>query len=164
VGFGPRLVATLVDGLMIALVTWPVLIGFYGADYLGSTGYAGPLDFLLTFILPSIATVIFCIFLGATPGKMLFGALIVDARTGLAPSVAQCIGRYFAYFVSGFALGIGFLWIAGEQHKQGWHDKLATTLVVRRRRRTVPVEFQREDSRATTEARPAPRPDDWMPF
>jgi predicted GNAT family N-acyltransferase/uncharacterized RDD family membrane protein YckC len=164
VGFGLRLVAILVDGLIIALATWPVLIGFYGEAYLGSTGYAGPLDFALTFILPSIATILLWILRGATPGKMLVGARIVDARTGGRPSPAQCIGRYFAYFVSGFALGIGFLWIAGEPHKQGWHDKLATTLVVRARRNTIPVEFRREDPRHAAVPRESRTPDDWLPF
>ena len=164
VGFGLRLVATLVDGLIIALATLPMLIGFYGPTYLGSTGYAGPLDFTLTFILPSIAMVLFWILRGATPGKMLVGARIVDARTGGRATATQCIGRYFAYFISFFALGIGFLWIAGEQHKQGWHDKLANTLVVRTRRGAVPVEFQRVSTRPAPAARESRHPDDWMPF
>jgi predicted GNAT family N-acyltransferase/uncharacterized RDD family membrane protein YckC len=164
VGFGLRLVATLVDGLIIALATWPILIGFYGESYLGSTGYAGPLDFMLTFILPSLATILFWILRGATPGKMLVGARIVDARTGGKASAAQCIGRYFAYFISGFALFIGFMWIAVEPHKQGWHDKLATTLVVRARRHAVPVEFSRTGVRGTATPSEARAADDWLPF
>ena len=34
-----------------------------------------------------------------------------------------------------FGLFIGFLWIACDPRKQGWHDKMANTVVVRARRR-----------------------------
>ena len=57
--------------------------------------------------------------------------IIVDARTGKAPSKGQLIGRYFAYYLSLLPLGLGFLWIAWDQRKQGWHDKIAGTVVIR---------------------------------
>jgi uncharacterized RDD family membrane protein YckC len=41
------------------------------------------------------------------------------------------IGRFFAYFVSIFPACLGFLWIAFDRRKQGWHDKIAGTVVVR---------------------------------
>jgi len=41
------------------------------------------------------------------------------------------IGRYFGYYVSGLILALGFIWIAFDKRKQGWHDKLAGTLVIR---------------------------------
>jgi uncharacterized RDD family membrane protein YckC len=41
------------------------------------------------------------------------------------------IGRYFAYYLSTILLGLGFLWIIWDPKKQGWHDKLAGTVVVR---------------------------------
>ena len=31
-----------------------------------------------------------------------------------------------------FALGVGFLWVAFDPRKQGWHDKMAGTLVIRK--------------------------------
>jgi uncharacterized RDD family membrane protein YckC len=41
------------------------------------------------------------------------------------------VGRYFAYFVSTIPFCLGFLWVAFDKRKQGWHDKLAHTVVVR---------------------------------
>jgi uncharacterized RDD family membrane protein YckC len=68
---------------------------------------------------------------------MAVGARIVDARTGGRPSTGQLIGRYFAYYVSILPLMLGFIWVAFDARKQGWHDKLANTVVVRATRRTA---------------------------
>jgi uncharacterized RDD family membrane protein YckC len=56
----------------------------------------------------------------------------VDAKTGGKPSTGQFIGRYLCYYLSSLLLGLGFIWVAFDSRKQGWHDKLAGTLVVRR--------------------------------
>lgn len=66
----------------------------------------------------------------ASIGKMAISAKIVDARTGGVPTKGQLIGRFFAYFLSFLPLGFGFLWIAFDSKKQGWHDKLAGTAVI----------------------------------
>jgi uncharacterized RDD family membrane protein YckC len=74
--------------------------------------------------------VLFWIYKNSTPGKMLFKSVIVDANTLSAPSTFQNIIRYLAYFISFAALGLGFIWIALDKRKQGWHDKLAGTVVI----------------------------------
>ncbi len=94
---------------------------------------AGSADFFRSYVLPAIAVIVFWIYKSATPGKMAISAKIVDAETGENPSTAQCIGRYFAYFVSIFPLCLGIFWVAFDKKKQGWHDKLAGTVVVRKK-------------------------------
>jgi uncharacterized RDD family membrane protein YckC len=42
--------------------------------------------------------------------------------------------RYAGYFVALLPVGLGILWVAFDARKQGWHDKLAKTVVVRGRR------------------------------
>ena len=69
----------------------------------------------------------------ATPGKMAIGAKIVDAKTGGNASTGQLIGRYFAYYVSILPLMLGIIWVGIDPKKQGFHDKLAGTMVVRSR-------------------------------
>lgn len=69
-------------------------------------------------------------FFSATPGKMLMGMKIVDAETGMPPNNGQNIIRYLGYFVSTFAMGMGLFWVAWDKRRQGWHDKMAGTVVV----------------------------------
>lgn len=100
-----------------------------------STLVKGPADVLITWVLPAVAVILFWIYRQATPGKMAISARIVDAKTGNPPSAGQLIGRYFGYFVSMLPLFLGLIWVAFDRRKQGWHDKLAGTVVVRNKDR-----------------------------
>jgi uncharacterized RDD family membrane protein YckC len=42
----------------------------------------------------------------------------------------RAIIRYFGYVVGALFCYVGWLWVAFDADKQGWHDKLATTIVV----------------------------------
>lgn len=132
-GFWIRLAASLIDTVLVLLVTLPLLVSIYGWEYLGGAEaafIAGPADFLISWVAPAIAVVIFWIYKSATPGKMILSVRIIDATTGGPISAGQSIGRYLGYYLSLLPLGLGFLWVAFDERKQGWHDKLAGTLVV----------------------------------
>ena len=134
-GFWIRAWACVVDSLLLGLIALPILWGAYGGQYFESTAFVqGPLDFVLTWVFPAVAVLLFWIYKGATPGKMAVGLRIVDARTGRHPSTGQLIGRYFAYYVSLLPLGLGYFWVLWDPKKQGFHDKLAGTVIVRRQR------------------------------
>jgi hypothetical protein len=62
-------------------------------------------------------------------GKMAVGIKIVGPD-GQPPSLVKAVLRYIGYFVSGVALSLGFLWVAFDRKRQGWHDKLANTYTV----------------------------------
>ena len=145
VGFWARVWASLIDTFLIGIIIWPILTAFYGEAYWdGERMVEGPMDFLLSWVLPMVAVIVFWVAKQATPGKMAISAKIVDAKTGAAPSTGQFIGRYLAYFLSGLPLGLGIFWVAFDGRKQGWHDKLAGTVVVRQRnRKPRPVTFDR---------------------
>ena len=57
-------------------------------------------------------------------------ARIVDADTLEKPETWQWIVRYLGYYVSIFTLFIGFIWVAVDPRKQGFHDKLGRTVVI----------------------------------
>lgn len=144
VGFWKRVAASIIDTILLLLVTGPILIAVYGKEYWTSDAVIqGPVDFLLSWVFPLVAVIAFWMLKQATPGKMPFSAIIVDAKTGGAPTTGQYIGRYFAYFLSAIPLGLGFIWVAFDARKQGWHDKLAGTVVVRRQHgQPKPVAFE----------------------
>jgi uncharacterized RDD family membrane protein YckC len=69
---------------------------------------------------------------GQTPGMMLLGLRVARESDGTSPGLARSILRYVGYLISGAVLFLGFIWIAFDSRKQGWHDKIAGTVVVRR--------------------------------
>lgn len=134
IGFWPRVGATLIDTLLLMLLTAPLLYALYGEAYFSDsdTLYWGTGDLLLNYLLPAALVLLFWNYRSATPGKMAIRARIVDARSLGRPTTGQLIIRYLGYFVATIPLGLGLLWVAFDRRKQGWHDKLAKTVVVRR--------------------------------
>ena len=66
---------------------------------------------------------------GRTPGKMLLGLRVIQASgEPMTPGVAFL--RWVGYLISGPVFCLGFLWVAFDGRKQGWHDKIAATLVI----------------------------------
>jgi len=88
--------------------------------------------------------VAFWIYRSATPGKMAMNLIIVDAKTGGRPSTPQFVGRYFGYFVSVLPLMLGIIWVGFDKRQQGWHDKMAGTVVIRNRAKEK-VRFEQEE-------------------
>lgn len=134
-GFWIRTGAAVIDMSLTTLMTFPPLIFIYGWTYFDveTKGiYAGPADFLISSVFPAVAIITFWILRQATPGKMAVFAKIVDSTTGKPASPVQLIGRYFAYIVSMLPLCLGFFWVAFDKRKQGWHDKLAGTVVIKK--------------------------------
>lgn len=128
-----RILASFIDSLLLFVITAPLLSMIYGDSYWSSEEMIqGPADFLLSWLFPAIAVVLFWIKTQSTPGKQLVSAIIVDAYTGEKPSTAQYIWRYFGYFVAAIPFFIGLLWILFDKRNQGWHDKLAGTVVIQK--------------------------------
>ena len=145
-GFWVRVGASLIDTVLIVCVTFPLLVAIYGWSYFdSSTAFiAGFADFLLSWVAPAVAVVVFWLYKQATPGKMAVSARVVDAKTGNTLTVGQSIGRYLGYFVSAIPMGLGIIWVAFDPKKQGWHDKLAGTVVIRSKNRgPEPVKFEK---------------------
>lgn len=67
---------------------------------------------------------------GQTPGKMIFGLKVVQS-TGEQMTFGLAFLRWVGYIISAVLFYIGFLWVAFDAKKQGFHDKIAGTVVVR---------------------------------
>jgi uncharacterized RDD family membrane protein YckC len=125
-GFGPRALAFLLDAVIVTVIVVPIMVlGFDVQEIPTEHSWE-----LLVFLAVAAAVIAFWRAFGATPGKIALGLKVVDARTGGAPGIGQLILRFFAYFVSAFPLYLGFLWAAIDRRKQGWHDKIARTIVI----------------------------------
>ena len=131
-GFWIRVVAALLDTVFVLMIIMPLLLAIYGKEYLMSTSWSqGIWDFLLNYIFPAIAVIVFWTYKSATPGKMILKMKIVDAKTGGKLSAGQSLIRYLGYYVSIIPLGLGLIWVGVDKRKQGFHDKIAGTVVIR---------------------------------
>jgi len=133
-GFWIRVGAAIIDTIMILVVTLPLLYMVYGDLVWNSTEMSnGTLDLIISYVFPAVATISFWFYKSATPGKMLVGIEVISLGENKKLSWGQSIGRYCAYYLSMLVLMLGIIWIAFDKKKQGWHDKLANTVVVKKR-------------------------------
>ncbi len=133
-GFWIRVLAGLIDMAILAAIGYALgggeatqvveagkfRMGFFGVNF---TGWR--------LLIPVLYTLIFWIWISATPGKYICGIKIIETD-GKKLSWPKAILRYIGYIPSAFVFGLGFIWIAANEKKQGWHDKLAKTYVVKR--------------------------------
>jgi uncharacterized RDD family membrane protein YckC len=96
-------------------------------------------ELTITFVLIYLLTTVFISMFyftyfhgatGQTPGKMIFGLKVVQP-TGEQMTFGLAFLRWVGYIISAAVFYLGFVWIAFDAKKQGWHDKIARTVVIR---------------------------------
>ena len=137
-GFWVRVGASLIDMIILLTATYPLLWWFYAGnwDLIFATGLAEQpqvlwFDISINYILPFIYTIAVWLIWSSSPGKILLGLKIVDADTGENLDIKQSVIRYLGYFPAMMVFFIGIFWVAFDPRKQGWHDKMANTVVIR---------------------------------
>jgi len=65
---------------------------------------------------------------GQTPAKILMGVRVVSTN-GQPISDIQAVIRFVGYYINTAFLLLGWIWAAFDEKSQGWHDKLAGTVV-----------------------------------
>jgi uncharacterized RDD family membrane protein YckC len=128
-GFWQRAAAFVIDWLIAIVIVVPVMVLVFGVREVSLDPAEHSWD-LLAFLAVAGAVIGFWRYCGATPGKIALGVRIVDARTGGTPGILQLTVRFLAYLLSALPLYLGFLWVALDRRKQGWHDKIARTIVI----------------------------------
>lgn len=138
-GFWIRYAAWLIDTIVLNIIGFILLrIGSLALD-LGSSDFQN-LEieemavimipyFLFMIIVHSAYFTYFHASTGKTPGKMICKLKVV-CLNGEPVGYSRAFLRWIGYLVSSI-LYLGFLWVAFDRRKQGWHDKIAGTYVVR---------------------------------
>lgn len=117
--YGPRIIAAVIDGLVLGVI---------GSLLSPSAGYAGwGFGFLVQLVYQWY-------FLtrqnGQTPGKRIMNLRVIKVD-GSAITDTDAIIRTVGYVVNSAILMIGWLMILFDSNRQGLHDKLASTYVVK---------------------------------
>jgi uncharacterized RDD family membrane protein YckC len=110
--FWVRMGALAIDAVMVAIVIGMINAG--GELWMLALGTYGAVMWKLK---------------GTTIGGIVFGLRVVR-RDGRPIDWATAIVRALSCFLSLIIAGLGFIWIALDDEKQAWHDKIAGTVVV----------------------------------
>ena len=144
-GFWVRLGAIVID-IVVLLLIYVILsklatlvVSFSIANTFGSLSwdldllkelFQNPLILLAALVIKIAYFVGFWAWRGQTPGKMLLGIKVI--RTDSSPlTLGHAFLRYLGYVASALTFCIGFIWVAFDERKQGLHDKIADTYVVK---------------------------------
>lgn len=116
---GQRFAALIIDSILLGIITG-VLFGAarepgFGAGFIVGAAYNW---YFLTRHH------------GQTPGKMAMKIRVIRT-TGEPLSDTDTIIRYLGTYINSFVFGLGWLWALWDENRQGWHDKLASTYVVK---------------------------------
>jgi uncharacterized RDD family membrane protein YckC len=122
-GFVIRLVAALIDAIIVG--------AFQGlARYV----FPGQMVKLVSLVVSLGYGPLMLYQYQATLGKMVMKLKVVS-EDGKKMDAGQVLLReWIGKFISGVVFGLGFIWVAIDEKKQGWHDRLARTLVVEQKR------------------------------
>tara|TARA_B110000305_G_C19395444_1_gene617200 strand:+ start:917 stop:1531 length:615 start_codon:yes stop_codon:yes gene_type:complete len=130
-GFWIRVLASVLDSIFLLMIIVPLLLVFYGPGILFAMESPGLVYDFINYGLPLIVIVVFWQYRSATPGKIMMDIYIVDEKTLQHPPFGRLVLRYLGYYVSIIPLFLGLIWVGIDKRKQGFHDKIAKTLVIR---------------------------------
>lgn len=136
-GFWMRLVAALIDAFIVFVLHFLLgsLLALAGALTAGGQGVAmGNILILIQlfgYVLSFAYYIVFTGYCGQTPGKMALRIKVIR-RDGSNISYGRAAFREVpAKFISGIIFGIGYLMVAFDEQKQGLHDRMADTYVIK---------------------------------
>jgi len=136
IGFGPRLAAAMIDGIILGLVNIPITLLLTGTVLQTDTTAAYSGMGLIATLINYALNIGYFVYMEssayqATVGKQVMGLKVV-ATDGTRITAGNSLGRWFSKLVSGIILGIGYLMVLWDKDKQALHDKMAHTYVVKK--------------------------------
>jgi uncharacterized RDD family membrane protein YckC len=142
-GFWIRFVAYLIDYFIVATPSWILLsfssgitgVNLFRPNNFSATDLSGGalLIILVTQLIVLIWDVGYFVYLwsnGGTVGMRLFKLHVVDAVTNRPIGIWRALLRYVGFVIAVIPCSIGLIWAAFDGYKQGWHDKIANTIVL----------------------------------
>jgi uncharacterized RDD family membrane protein YckC len=119
--FGRRLVAALLDGLILSVVGF-IVGALLGTSRSGTDG--------VSVLLGIVYYTYFEGSTGQTLGKKAVGIRVISLDGGGSIGYGRAFIRYVGRIVSTIPLFLGYLWMLWDKEKQTWHDKFAGSVVV----------------------------------
>lgn len=126
-----RLAAALLDACIGLLLWFAVAFALYPLIEFGVPEALGTIIYLITaFVLLPAYPIVAEGRLGQTYGKHIVGVRVVSQETGQPIGLLRAFGRIIVRVVGAYAFGLGLLWMLWDKQRQGWHDKVASDVVI----------------------------------
>jgi len=124
-GFWIRVVAFIIDSIIVGVVN-AIIAAILNSSTTGRSGIQTLLGIIyFTYFWSSSSP-----WPGQTVGDKLL-SLRVIRTDGSDLTIVQALIRYVGLFISFIVIFIGVIWVAFDPNKQGWHDKIAGTYVIK---------------------------------
>jgi len=127
-GFGKRFMAFFLDYFIVSMIG--VLLYYIVQTFVMQSLEEGSLSYFMYVTAFFYFILLESSFLQATCGKLIFKIKVVN-ENGSSLSLLNSVGRFFGKLLSAFILGLGFIMVLFTKNKQGLHDKLANTYVIK---------------------------------
>jgi uncharacterized RDD family membrane protein YckC len=124
-GFWIRFLASFIDGILLTALAY--ILGLQSSAQTALFSVEQNIHNLMSIVYYILLTG----FLGQTLGKMIVGVKVVRTEGAPAGWGAVILRETIGKIVSAIVIGLGFIWAGFDKHKQGWHDKIAGTYVVK---------------------------------
>jgi uncharacterized RDD family membrane protein YckC len=138
-GFWIRLLARIIDGFVLG-IPLGLVFGFLAIEVaISSDIHNGqpntPATTIMVILYPiaALAVIAYYVFFwtrGGTLGMRLLKLRIADAQSGERIGAGKAIVRLVGMVLAALPCYVGLLWVAFDRRKQGWHDKIAGTVIV----------------------------------
>jgi uncharacterized RDD family membrane protein YckC len=135
-GFWVRFLALLLDAIVLGVLS-AALLPFSGPQFT-VTGTGAGTVFAVNATANALGTLVGLVYFigfwawrGQTVGMMPFNMQVVGVADGKKIDVVRGLLRYVGIIISIIPLFLGLIWAAFDSRKQGWHDKMAQTVVIR---------------------------------
>ncbi len=118
---GTRFIALIIDSILLGIIGGVIGVILGRADTGGIFGFIIGVLYQWYFLTQQN---------GQTPGKKLVGIRVIKVN-GEPLQFTDVLLRYVGYFLNTLIIFLGWIWALFDSNRQGWHDKLAGTYVIR---------------------------------
>lgn len=128
-GYGARLIAYIVDSLILSVVIIALVL------IATALTVAVPILGILAFVALVVFGVLYFPYFwqksGQTPGMKMLGIKVVRDVDGGSLTWGSAIIRMIGFWISGAVFYLGYIWVFIDKRRRGWHDLMASTVVVK---------------------------------
>ena len=123
----PRGISYLIDYLIFVMISVTLV------NVMILTSYDVNVAMIIAFLYVLVAVAYFTYFFGngQTPGMMAMKIKLIGIDGTYPIGYGKGFLRLIGMIISSLPFNLGFIWILIDKNKQGWHDKIAGTYVVK---------------------------------